>query len=453
MKCVVIDVYDGSLAPGDEVRVVFGDRSQGSPGIRAQSFIEQRHEMRVLVDPTNACLLRRVPSSPVIEIVAGDVEGLNVVGPSQVKVGEHFRIAVDGVDRWGNPTHAPKGLSLRWQGTGELVIDGFEVSCQSAAKGHFIVNFLDCEYRSNPLRVSQTESVKPAHYWCDLHAQSDATVGTGDEREYFEFGRRWAHLDVMSHQGNDFQMSNGDWQRLGDVVREAHKDGHFVVFPGFEWSANSTAGGDRNVIYLDDDQPIFRSSHWQVPEVAENEQSPAHPADQLFERLGQHCDPERSLVAAHCGGRYADIRLYHDERFERLVELSSCWGVFEWLLWDAFDCGYRVGVMCNSDGHKGRPGFEGPGAGQFGIFGGLTCVLAPELTREAVFQSLRARRCYGTTGPRILLDVEVDGQPMGSEIRSTKGTIHVRARAQASSTPWLPALGAILSPTDGPRGS
>jgi hypothetical protein len=36
------------------------------------------------------------------------------------------------------------------------------------------------------------------------------------------------------------------------------------------------------------------------------------------------------------------------------------------MLWDAFDMGYVVGVMCNSDGHKGRPGAEGPGAGQFG---------------------------------------------------------------------------------------
>ena len=38
-----------------------------------------------------------------------------------------------------------------------------------------------------------------------------------------------------------------------------------------------------------------------------------------------------------------------------------------------------------------------PGAGEFGIAGGLTCVLVPELTREAVFQALRERRCYGTT--------------------------------------------------------
>ena len=32
MRCLVIDVYDGSLAPGDVVTITFGDRSQGLAG-------------------------------------------------------------------------------------------------------------------------------------------------------------------------------------------------------------------------------------------------------------------------------------------------------------------------------------------------------------------------------------------------------------------------------------
>src|SRR4051812_17789511 len=86
------------------------------------------------------------------------------------------------------------------------------------------------------------------------------------------------------------------------------------------------------------------------------------------------------------------------------------------MLWDAFDMGYIVGVMCNSDGHKGRPGAEGPGAGQFGIANGLTCVLAEELTRASIFEALKSRRCYGTTGARMILDFEIDGNVMGSVI-------------------------------------
>ena len=111
------------------------------------------------------------------------------------------------------------------------------------------------------------------------------------------------------------------------------------------------------------------------------------------------------MVIAHVGGRYADIKYAHDGRLERAVEVHSTWGTFEWLLHDAFEQGYRVGVVCHSDDHKGRPGATRPGASTFGAIGGLTCYLMPELTRDALFEALRARRHYGTTGTRLFLDL------------------------------------------------
>src|SRR5439155_16084104 len=72
MQCIVIDVYDGSLAPGDTVTIILGDRSKGSLGIRAQTFIESKHEFRVFVDPTNACLARAVPSCPTFPVISGE---------------------------------------------------------------------------------------------------------------------------------------------------------------------------------------------------------------------------------------------------------------------------------------------------------------------------------------------------------------------------------------------
>ena len=92
-------------------------------------------------------------------------------------------------------------------------------------------------------------------------------------------------------------------------------------------------------------------------------------------------------------------------KLERAVEVHSTWGTFEWLLHDAFERGYRVGVVCHSDDHKGRPGATRPGASTFGAIGGITCYLMPELTRDALFAALRARRHYGTTGTRIFIDL------------------------------------------------
>ena len=55
--------------------------------------------------------------------------------------------------------------------------------------------------------------------------------------------------------------------------------------------------------------------------------------------------------------------------------------------------------------HKGRPGASYPGASQFGAFGGLTCFLIGELSRDAIFECQRRRHHYGTTGCRMHLDV------------------------------------------------
>ncbi|MCA9705489.1 MAG: DUF3604 domain-containing protein [Myxococcales bacterium] len=425
MKCIVIDVYDGCLAPGDTVTVTLGDRSGGGPGIRAQSFVESAHELRVLVDPTNACLVERLPSSPVVAIVAGEPTSVVVLTPTDAVAGEPVEVFVKGEDRWGNPTPAPPDATLTWEGEGLARLEDRTLTLAAPGRGRVVARWQGERYPGNPL-TALARAPALRRYWGDLHAQSDATVGTGTEVEYFRFGRDQARLDVMSHQGNDFQMTDEDWRRLQAAVAEFHEDGRFVVFPGFEWSANTPAGGDRNVIYREEGLPILRSSHWQIPDTPEDERTPAHPADVLVQRLRAHVPEGKVLVAAHCGGRYADIHRYFDPEIERLVEVVSCWGVFEWLLWDAFERGYRVGVMGNSDGHKGRPGAEGPGAGQFGIFGGLTCILAESLTREAVFSALRARRCYATTGPRIDLDLRVDGHPMGASIDGG-GSVQVEA--------------------------
>ncbi|MGI9422176.1 MAG: DUF3604 domain-containing protein, partial [Hyphomicrobiaceae bacterium] len=60
-----------------------------------------------------------------------------------------------------------------------------------------------------------------------------------------------------------------------------------------------------------------------------------------------------------------------------------------------------------SDGHKGRPGASYPGSSTFGAYGGLTCFLCDSLDRDAIFEAMRRRHHYGTTGCRMHLGVRV----------------------------------------------
>jgi hypothetical protein len=256
---------------------------------------------------------------------------------------------------------------------------------------------------SNPLRIAP-DNTEAVHFWADTHGQSDETLGTNSAREYFAFGRDRAFLDVMSHQGNDFQITGDFWRDLNVATAAFDEAGHFVCIPGYEWSANTAVGGDRNVMYRREGETIHRSSHAQITEGGDmaDEGSDAHEAGALFEKLaGKDC-----VVMAHVGGRYADITYAHDGRLETAVEVHSDWGTFEWILHDAFEKNFRVGVVCNSDGHKGRPGASYPGASFFGAQGGLTCYLAPRLDRDAIFEAMRRRHHYGTTGNRMLLSVE-----------------------------------------------
>jgi hypothetical protein len=149
-------------------------------------------------------------------------------------------------------------------------------------------------------------------------------------------------------------------------------------------------------------RPIHRSSHALVDDLSDVDSDATSAAD-LFEALKD----EDCTVFAHIGGRYADIKVAHDQRLEKGVEVHSAWGTFEWLIHDAFEQGYRVGILSNSDGHKGRPGASHPGSTKFGAYGGLTCVLAPSFTRAGIMQGLRRRHHYGTTGNRVILDTRV----------------------------------------------
>src|SRR5699024_4508207 len=91
-------------AEGDTVTIVFGDRAQGGPGMRAQTFAETEFEFKVLVDAFGSGLYYELPSSPVISVIGGYPDAVHVVVPSQVVVGEPFAAGVRVVDSFGNPS-------------------------------------------------------------------------------------------------------------------------------------------------------------------------------------------------------------------------------------------------------------------------------------------------------------------------------------------------------------
>lgn len=411
-RSITILVTGGCLREGDTITVTLGDRSGGSPGAKVQTFCESGLEFRLLVDVCATAQFIPIPDSPTVSVVPGPVARWKAILPTLRRTGEVFRLGLKAEDLWGNPTdQAEETLTLRAnlpvtnmpetvrfeKGVKSIVLDDLAVDQQ----GTLWVVIEDAAGKrvatANPLVLHEGPH---GGYWGDMHGQSGETVGINTAREYFNFARDMAFLDATGHQANDFQINNAFWQLVNDLSAEYQEDHRFVTFPGYEWSGNTAVGGDRNVYFRTEGRQIRRSSHALLPDRRDLN-TDAISADQLFTDLKD----EDCVVYAHVGGRYADIGMAHDHKLETAMEIHSAWGTFEWLLTDGFPLGHRVGVVCNSDGHKGRPGASYPGAATFGAYGGLTCFLTEELTRDSLFDCLRRRHHYGTTGNRLHLDI------------------------------------------------
>jgi hypothetical protein len=433
MRALIVEVADEPLAEGDRVVITLGDRSGGSRGHRAQTFVQSDFQWLLDIEAFESGTWHEVPGCPVYPVVAGPACQIALIAPSEAVAGEEIAFALKHMDAFGNPAPCSDAVVLDAQDyeSGQAIAIGglagrnplvttaglAEVVLSLAGSELARVRAVDAAQRatwSNPIRL--LAAAPPLrHYWGDLHAQYSNALGTGSVREAMRYARDAAGISFTGHQPNDFQFSTPDWVEARDAIRAWHEPGRFVPFVGYEWSGNTPAGGDRNVHFLGDDGPLHRSSHWHVADTSDAA-ADRYPLSALYQEFAGRDDV---LMVPHVGGRRCDITRHYDPRLEPVIEICSCHGRFEWLLREALANGYVVGVIGGSDDHTGRPGAAFATDHSFGTRGGLAGLFAPELTREAIFAALRARHCYATTGERIGLRVETaDGHMMGDAYRS-----------------------------------
>ena len=443
---VTTQVRQGTLAAGDEVRIVCGDRTGGGRGWRAPSRASPTMGFVMMVDPDGVqedggVRWFRLPDPPEFEVTAGPLRRLVVVAPSFAKVGATASVLVRGEDRWGNPAPVPDPtgdsalrvttsdvdrvgtteradsvvrriapstlrLPVRFDGPGV-----FDVRVELPETGPDAPSLVAW---SNPVSVGE-HPPSPALYWGDLHAgQSAVGCGMGSVADHYTYARETAGLDFATEQSNDHYVTRDAWEHLRREADAFYEPGAFVTFLGCEWSPETPEGGDRNVVYRRDEPRLRRSGRY----FAETDPDPEPdvPTAPEFHRAFADLDV---LVNMHVGGRMTNLA-WHDGRMERLAEIHSTHGTIEWFIADVLGRGYRVGITAGTDGVMGRPGADHPGHGLIrNVPNGLTGVYAADLTREGLWEALRARRCYATTGERILLAVDVDGHPMGSEYETS----------------------------------
>ena len=363
-----IEILDAPLESGDEITIIYGDTSGGGKGTRAQTFVQDVFDFQIVVDCLGTGIYESVKDNPALEIVPGDSHRLVVLATGDGSAVHPAKVLVRGEDIWGNAVKndIPGSVTLNHSGPennlpDEIILNGGShrfpvVECKEDGilrieAAHPLLGLAE----SGPLIIDRKRELH--NFWGDLHGQSGETVGTNTAEQYFKYARDASLCDFAGHQGNDFQITDEFWNEINRLARDLTDEGKFIVFPGYEWSGLTPVGGDRNVLFLDEDQVIRRSSTVLVK--GQSEQLDGTPLPDVYKALkesGSEC-----ILIPHIGGRRANLN-YFDPEFEPIVEVHSCWGSFDWFYHDALRRGYRVGVIANSDGHKGRPGAEHAGA-------------------------------------------------------------------------------------------
>ena len=251
------------------------------------------------------------------------------------------------------------------------------------------------------------EDPKYRIYWGDTHAHTNMAEAQGTLENFYRFAREDARLDFIALSEHDVWMEDNEWERLKAGVKRYNEEGRFLALLSYEWTAIVDYGGHHNVLF-------------RTPEG--RRRVPIQETDGLWallEGLKADNDPEDVLVIphAHIPG---DWRIA-DPKLERLVEVLSMHGTFEWFGNYYLQNGHMVGFVGASDDHSGRPGYSGPFRnGPLQQFNGLGAVMAPELTTDAIFDAMRDISAYATSGQRTILDLRLNGTPMGKRLKFTK---------------------------------
>ncbi|MAG34836.1 MAG: hypothetical protein CL878_01080 [Dehalococcoidia bacterium] len=423
VQSVLLVIRGRALSPGERLVLTYGDRTGGSPGTRAQTFLEDQRYFRVAVDADGGGTFVTLAEPPSLSIVGGPAVKLEAVAPSTVVAGNPFPLLVRAEDAWGNPAapyrgsvelQAPSGSACPVQRYTFDAEDGgvhrFE-GCRVSEPGVYKITVVDSadglQAESNPIRCTK-QAGQYSLYWGDPHGGQIALAAKIPD--FFRYARDVAAIDFAGYQRNDHVLSIDDWAVQQQAERDFDQPGRFVPLPGFEWSAVPSEGGHHNVYFRRHSQPIRRHSHRGLADKSDVETDLPHILDVYRAYRGQDV-----VITPHVGGSHADLT-HHEPTLEPALEITSDHGTFEWFLEESLRHGYRMGFVGGSDSHNGRPGADTPGWQERRYAkGGLTGLYAPALTLEAVHQALRARRCYATTGARMLVQLDADGHMMGED--------------------------------------
>lgn len=277
-------------------------------------------------------------------------------------------------------------------------------------------------------------------YWGNLHEHSDLSVCgrsiNPPGHDLFANDRDIERLDFCALTDHDFDYDRPMWAYNGEQARNNNDPGRFVTFLGLEWtsSANPPAVpgqpnryGHHNLIFLD-------QYHGHVYDSYDGDITPADLWKQM-KGVEFICIPHELADWQGKGkGNPPTDWNYVDEKLQPLAEIFQLRQSYEYFgcprqspqgapfkgyyLQDAWAKGIVIGTIASSD--------HGGGMGKAGVW-------AEQLTRESLFEAMRARHTFGTSGAKMGLFFTADNAVMGDKVKHLGKPITFQMRAVAMS--------------------
>ena len=421
----VFKLESTALTKGETVTLTFGDTSGGGRGFFVQTYSNDAFPLPLYIDLGGKGQFLSLPI-PTYEVVGTTVDAVHGFAPSIVKVGEAMDISVRSEDRYYNratgemPAYKVMLNGKRYRpiptipaGTEAITLfTGIRFDEPGIYRFSFQSKDGSIQGVSNPIWVKENPDWRV--YWGETHGHCGFAEGQGTPDGFFTCGRDDARLDFLSLSEHDIWMDDYEWQFLKDAVSRYHVENKFVVFAGYEWTVRRQLGGHHNVFFRRPDGRKRVSSH-RAPVLTE-----------LYRQLHLENDAEDVLIIPHAH-QAGDWRT-NDPDLERLVEIMSMHGTFEWFGRRYLLNGHQVGFLAAADDHLSHPGYVSPLPGGLFQRSGLAGVIAAEKTTDDIFDALRKRSVYATSGKRIILDVRMNDAGMGNRQPYTeKRSIHGKA--------------------------
>ncbi len=262
-------------------------------------------------------------------------------------------------------------------------------------------------------------------YWSDFHTNMHSRhleqleQWYGFAREMLDFWAPVYYPYFVNRSENGFgyedtlpeETYQRDFERLKNFLKEKPED--FLLYAGYEWQGNGK-DGDHNVFFQDFTQDMqmpmtyeelyrmYRNAGEKVMAIPHHTgYQPGHrgknwetnredfsPVTEIYSSHGSSEDSEASIPL--------NVHIHMGPRTER--------GTFRW----AMRQNIHAGVIASGDNHV-CPAISG---------NGFFAVLAERYDRESIFQAIRSRHTYGVSRSRIELDYTINGEIMGSRIKS-----------------------------------